>query len=29
MFENRSFENLLREILESAPEDIDVRQGSI
>ena len=29
MFENRSFENLLKEILESAPEDIDVRQGSI
>lgn len=29
MFENRSFENLLRETLESAPNDIDVRQGSI
>ena len=29
MFEDRTYENLLEEVLEEAPEDIDTRQGSI
>ena len=29
MFEDRTYENLLEEVLEEAPEDIDTRQCSI
>lgn len=29
MFEDRTYENLLEEVLDEAPEDIDTRQGSI
>lgn len=29
MFEEKNYENLLREVLDNAPDDIDTRQGSI
>ncbi|EKC58957.1 phage tail protein, partial [human gut metagenome] len=29
MFESNTYENLLKDVLDNAPEDIDTRQGSI